>query len=247
MFKSIKLTETLDCFFKNQKFEFKPITLLVGDQGSGKSTLLSYLSMITKNPNDRSFQVMSDDTKQNGTFIMDMEKNNPRHETPNANSPAAYKNTFMSHFQSHGEVLLPVLNVLDKLTDTIILLDEPETALSLRSQFKMIDCFKRALERNNQIIIATHNLLFMEAFPESVLSLEHGKYITPKLFLKAQQKESDFKEKRNDKMIKKTKCSMGNECKCAMKTSFYDNRCENYIGRGGKKNKNPQGIKGVHY
>jgi len=235
MFKTVKLKEDLDCFFKNQKFEFKPITLLVGDQGAGKSTLLSYLSIIMKNSSDRSFEVITDDTKQGGAFIMDMEKNNPRHESPNPDNPSAYRSSFMSHFQSHGEVLLPVLKTIDGLSDTIIILDEPETALSLRSQFKMIDCFKRALERNNQIIVATHNLLFMEAFPDSILSLEHGKYMTPQKFLESQKKQSDFKEKRNDKIIKKTKCKMGNECKCANERGFYNNRCDKYVSKHGRR------------
>jgi predicted ATPase len=60
-----------------------------------------------------------------------------------------------------------------------ILLDEPETSLSLRSQYLVIDLFKDTLMRNNQIIVATHNLIFMEAFPDSILSLEHGRYVTP--------------------------------------------------------------------
>lgn len=237
MFKTLKLTENLDCFFKNQQFTFKPITLLVGDQGAGKSTLLSYLEIVMKNPEDRSFKITFDDTKQSNTFIMDMEKNNPRFETPNAFDPEEFKRSLFSHFQSHGETLVPVIKFLDTVKDTIILLDEPETALSLRSQFKMIECFKRALQRNNQIIVATHNLLFMEAFPDSVLSVEHGKYMTPKAFLQSQKEESDFKEKRNDKMIKETKCSMGIACKCANETSFYNNRCENYIQRDGRRNK----------
>ena len=53
MIKSLKFKDDYICFFKNQSFEFKGVTLLVGDQGCGKSTMLSLLfNLISKEKNE---------------------------------------------------------------------------------------------------------------------------------------------------------------------------------------------------
>ena len=238
MIKTIKLNSDWECFFKGQKFEFMPITLLVGDQGAGKSTLLNIIKTIVKKPDTRDVELVVDDTKQNGLFCMDMENDNPRITQGNPFNQEEYKNSFLSKFQSHGEALLPVIKTIDSLSDTIILLDEPETALSLRSQFLMVECFKRALERNNQIIIATHNYVFMEAFSDSILSLENMKYTSFKKFLSTQKAPSNFKEIREDKLIKKNNCEKGVSCPCRIKSNgWFDNKCDSFINRDGVSNR----------
>ena len=239
MLTSIKFKDDWEqAFLKNQKFLFKPITLLVGDQGAGKSTMLSVIKHILKNPDTKYLEFATDDTKQNGLFSMDMEKDNPRTGPLDADSPLAYKQSLFSHMGSHGEALIPVLKSIDKISDSFILLDEPETALSLRTQFLMIECFKNALKRNNQIIIATHNYVFMEAFPDNILSLENGKYMKPKAFLESQKSPSDFKDKRDDKIIKKLNCEKGISCTCIAETGgWFKNTCDSYIGRDGVSNR----------
>lgn len=239
MLKTIKFKDDWEqCFFKNQKFVFKPITLMVGDQGVGKSTMLSVIRHITKNPDTKHIEYTTDDTKQSGMFSMDMEKDNPRTSSPNAGDAGSYKSSFLSNFGSHGEALRPILKTIDTISDSFILLDEPETALSLRTQFLMIDCLKNALARNNQIILATHNLVFMEAFPDSILSLEHGKYLTPRKFVNSQKGTTDFKNKRDDKFIKKYNCEMGIACTCIVASGgWFKNSCDSFIGRDGVSNR----------
>jgi predicted ATPase len=239
MLTSIKFKQDWEkCFLKNQKFTFKPITLMVGDQGVGKSTMLSVIRHILKTPDSKAVEFTTDDTKQGGLFSMDMEKDNPRTGSLNAGDAASYKSSFLSNFGSHGEALKPILRTLDTISDSFILLDEPETALSLRTQFLMIECFKNALTRNNQIIVATHNLVFMEAFPESILSLEHGKYLTPKKFVISQKGTTDFKDKRDDKFIKKYNCEKGISCTCLPITGgWFKNTCDSFIGRDGVSNR----------
>lgn len=246
MIKSIKFKDDYDCFFKNQKFEFKPMTLLVGDQGAGKSMLLGILKGFINNGN-KYVEVVMSDKKMEKSFFYDYEKDNPRFMQANPNSGSEMLFALTSKIQSHGELLIPVISEINQMKDVIIMLDEPETALSLRSQYRMIEALKGAIERGCQIIMATHNIIFMESFQDSILSLEHGKYMTLDKFKKSQLKPSDFKLKRQDKIIKRDKCDMGINCKCANETGWYNNRCENFIPRGGKKNRNPQGIKGIHY
>ncbi len=239
MIKSIKLSDDLHCFFKNQKFIFKEINLLVGDQGSGKSTLMDLIFSFIKNPNRNSSSIKVDiEAGITNYFYFDLERDNPRHQqgNPDSSNDMLYKLTVKS--QSHGEVLLPLLREIKKMSNTYIFLDEPESSLSLRSQYEFIQILKDALTRNNQIFIATHNIVFMEAFKDNLISLEELKEVTLDDFKRSQTVSSKFKEIRDNKIITKTKCSMGLECKCANETSWYNNSCENYIGRDGKRNGN---------
>lgn len=227
MITKLKFVDDHLCFTKGQEFEFKPITLLVGDQGCGKSTMLG----IIKNGN-APVSVARTGPSQDKVLALDMEKDNPRTSPADVNNAASYKMSLVSHFQSHGEVLLPIIKFIDDAKNAYITLDEPETALSLRSQFLLVDLLKSALTRGNQIFVATHNLVLMEAFPDSILSLEHERYVTPEEFVELQKQPSDFKDVRDDKRIKKEKCLRGIQCECAAETGFYKIGCEHYIARG---------------
>ena len=223
------------CFFEKESFDFKPITLLVGDQGCGKSTLLHIAKdCISQEGNASLFKREIDETVQQGFLMLDFEKDNPGMLSANPNDGDDMLYKMLSKFNSHGETLLPILEHLSTVEDTVIILDEPETALSLRSQFKMIEIFKGCLERNCQIIIATHNLIFMEAFPDSIFSLEHMKYVTPEEFVELEKEENNIKEEREDKKIKKEKCTQGTSCECANEIGRYDDKCVHYIDREGK-------------
>lgn len=246
MITSIKFKDHYDCFFKNQKYVIKPMTLLVGDQGAGKSMLLGIIKRFIKD-GDKYLEVGLSDKKLGRSFFFDAESDNPRFMQANPNNGQEMLFAATSQFRSHGELLVPVISEIDTMENTLIMLDEPESALSLRSQYRMVQALKGALDRGCQIIMATHNIVFMEAFKDSILSLEHGKYMTLSKFKKSQTQSSDFKLNREDKIIKRDKCDMGVDCKCANEKGWYNNSCNNYIGRGGRKNKNQQGIKGVHY
>lgn len=233
MIKSIKFKEDYICFFKKQSFEFKDITLLVGDQGCGKSTMLSLIhSICGKNEETETVDFILDKSHE-AIYLLNMEKDNPATSQGNPYGPSReFLSSLMSRFKSHGENLVPMLNSLEELKKSIILIDEPETALSLRSQYNFIETMKKLAKQGNQIIIATHCLTFMEAFSDNILSLEHLKYVKLKSFIKSQKNASDFKDKREDKIIKKTKCKMGINCKCANETGWYNNQCEHYVKEG---------------
>lgn len=247
MIKKIKLKDDYVCFFKNQTFEFKPITLLVGDQGCGKSTMLDIIKGLAKEgfQNKKWIDVEAEDSNKVGFLHFDLEMHNPRVTQANPDSSESMLYHLTSNFKSHGETLLPIMKELNSIDNKIILLDEPETSLSLRSQYLMIEIFKKCIERNNQLILATHNMVFIEAFPESILNLEQGKYVSPRQFVNAQKKPSDFKDKRNDKIIKKMNCRMGINCTCpAENRGFYDKNCLHYVDRQGKSGYQREGSMG---
>lgn len=241
MIKSLKFKDDYICFFKNQSFEFKGVTLLVGDQGCGKSTMLSLLfNLISKEKNEDASGVASFvmDNSQNNIIWLDMERDNPN--TTQANPYGSSENfltVLTSKWRSHGENLLPVLRGLQQFKGHIILIDEPETALSLRSQYYFIDLMKELESNGNQIIISTHCMTFLEAFRDNILSLEHNRYISIESFIKSQKKPSEFKYKRDDRIIKKTKCKMGQNCKCANETGWYNRNCEHYVKQNWIKSK----------
>jgi predicted ATPase len=88
-----------------------------------------------------------------------------------------------SHFMSHGEVLKEfTVNRIKDAKNCVLLLDEPESALSLRNQYKLAKEIKNATNNGVQLIIATHCLPIIEHF-DNVYSLEHQKWMLSKKFI----------------------------------------------------------------
>jgi predicted ATPase len=186
---SVKLNQNYRCLKIGLFIELKPITLLVGEQGCGKSSLLN---LIQKNSDILTIS-LSDNAMKSGinSFFFDTEKMNPR----TANLMANYTNpdgtnkgigfgTALSlYFKSHGETLKEfTVNRIYQANDCVLLLDEPESALSLRNQYKLANELKEAINRNVQIIVSTHCLPIIESIDE-VYSLEHLKWIKSQEFI----------------------------------------------------------------
>jgi len=164
-------------------FEIKcsDVNLFVGNQGCGKSTLLK---LIQQNHKDI-YLKMSDYVINNGveTFFFDSEKDNPRVKDPQLfthpngeDRGIGYGAALVSRFKSHGEILQDfIITPILKAKNCVIILDEPESGLSITNQFKLILAIKIALENGCQFFIATHCYPLIESF--SVISLEHKKQI----------------------------------------------------------------------
>jgi predicted ATPase len=189
---SVTLTSDYRCFKSEDKYCFKKLNLLVGDQGSGKSTLLNMMFNHQNNGDkiriDLSEHAMVRSVK---TYYFDSEKHNPRIKNFNdyGNLDGTSRGIGIGaaislRFSSHGEVLVNfTIGGLDKAKDCIIFLDEPEAGLSLRNQFKLTDSINRVLERNCQLFIATHSIILISSFTE-VLSLEQKRWTDSKDFIK---------------------------------------------------------------
>ena len=179
------------CFKKGQKFEFRCITAIVGDQGCGKSTLLKGLQAQDKFLN---IQLTPLGLKGVNSYYFDAEHMNPRTTDPNLYTKAngedkgiGYAGSILSRFKSHGEVLKAyTVDCLKKAKDSVVLLDEPESGLSLKNQYKLWVEIKAASERGCQVILATHSLVIIQSV-EDVLSLEHGKWMKSEDFVNTQK------------------------------------------------------------
>ena len=189
---SVTLVDDKFCLKKGLHIDFKDVTLLVGEQGCGKSTLLE---MLQKN---KGIEVkLSDDVITNGinTFYFDSEKMNPRitdpqmYSTPSGVSVGiGVGGAIKSRFMSHGEVLREyTVNRIKDAKDCILFLDEPESALSLKNQYKLVKEIKKCAKNNVQLIISTHCLPIIESV-EDVYSLEHKKWMTSKEFIEFSKK-----------------------------------------------------------
>ncbi len=192
--KKMRFDKDFRCFKKGEIIEFKPgINLLVGDQGRGKSTVFysimnwqeagiamnydpssSYSFMDTETMNPR----LTDAFKAHKKFerIADYDKSQLDY--------AINKLVGGLDEKSHGEVMLPLLLCAKEKGKTYFI-DEPEAGLSIRSQYKLFNHFKKTA-KHNQLFIATHSIILMQEIGE-VLSLEHKKWMPAAEFIESQK------------------------------------------------------------
>lgn len=77
--------------------------------------------------------------------------------------------------------MLPMLLSHEKAEKLTFFIDEPESGLSIRSQYLFSEHCKK-LAKKNQLIIATHSIVLMLEVGE-VLSLEHKKWMPAPEFI----------------------------------------------------------------
>ncbi len=193
MIQSITFTEKWRCFEPGDKFDFvSGVNLLVGDQGCGKSSLMSAIrnNSMKLSIQDRDWSRTSvANVITNGKtdcFKFDFEKDSYR-------SQKAFGVHAMlqvaSGWLSHGESNRIILNNLNGVKGSVIFMDEPDMALSIRSIYALIKQIKRWAKDGNQIILAVHNPIMIESFT-SVLSLEHHKWMSSDSFVWSHKEEA---------------------------------------------------------
>jgi predicted ATPase len=184
MIHSIEFTDDWRCFKAGDRFEFRPgVNLMVGDQGCGKSSLFKAMKAAgIKDKFDgegalREKVVM--DCDQSTMYSYDFEKDNVR-------TKSYFGDNMMfqvgSMFASHGECNLVLINALETAADCLVLMDEPDTALSIRSCNVLVQRFREVAARSSQVIAAVHSLAVIQQFDE-VLSLEHKKWMQSAEFI----------------------------------------------------------------
>jgi predicted ATPase len=189
---NITILENYRTLQRGFSFDCSEVNLLVGDQGSGKSTLLGLLRENSKLVK----MELSKHCLENGipTFFFDTEKDNPRVKDPQSYTKPTGENVgigfgagLMSRYQSHGEIMKSlVVGPLKKAENCVVYLDEPESGLSLRNQYALAEEIHNAAKRNVQLFIATHSLILIQSV-DTVVSLEHGKVMPSKEFIKLNQ------------------------------------------------------------
>jgi predicted ATPase len=152
-----------------------PLVMLTGENGSGKSTLLHsiHYALRGEHADGYLYKMDWDKVKKNKVFLFDAEAHNPRMQLDMFRDQPE----MMEFLQlaSHGQVMLAMFQqnfpALDK--GTFLLLDEPEMALSVSNQRRVLKMMQELVEqRNFRIICATHSPVFLEAPETYVINLD---------------------------------------------------------------------------
>jgi predicted ATPase len=152
-----------------------PVVMLTGENGSGKSTLLHsmYYALKGQEVDGYVYRLDKGNVAVNQVFLFDAEQHNPRTQLD------VFKdNPQMVEFlqmASHGQVMLAMFKEnFPSLPDgTILLLDEPEMALSMSNQRRILKMLlELADQRKFRIIAATHSPVLVDSRDTYVINLD---------------------------------------------------------------------------
>ena len=153
-----------------------PLILLTGENGCGKSTLLHSLYQAFKGEEIQHYKYRANipEIESKKVFLFDAEQHNPR------NHPEFFEgDEQMREFvemASHGQVMLSMFEQsFPSLPDgTVLLLDEPEMALSVSNQRRILKMLKELVdEKKMRIIAATHSPVLIDNPETYVINLDN--------------------------------------------------------------------------
>jgi len=152
-----------------------PLVMLQGENGSGKSTLLHSIHYALRGDEIEGYVYRLEPGKVSigRSYLFDAEQHNPRTQLDLfKDQPAMLEFLKMA---SHGQVMLSMFReTFPKLADgTVLLLDEPEMALSVSNQKRILKMLKELVgQKNFRIICATHSPELIEAAGTYVINLD---------------------------------------------------------------------------
>ena len=152
-----------------------PLILLTGENGSGKSTLLHSISYALQGKEVEGFAYRWEQKiEPPQVFLFDAEQHNPRmHLELFENNPQMKEFVQMA---SHGQVMLSMFReTFPSLPEgTTLLLDEPEMALSVSNQQRIVKMMMELVDqRKMRIICATHSPVLIDAPETYVINLDN--------------------------------------------------------------------------
>lgn len=186
----------LDIFTQTRSIEFSsPVTFFAGENGTGKSTLLEAISLrcgihiwkneerarYTLNPyEDRLYQSMSVHWSNGAVPGSFFGSHIFQHFAQLLDEWAAGDPGLLKYFggeslmtKSHGESLMSFFKARYKIKG-IYFLDEPETALSPKSQIELLQILNDAMKSDTiQFIIATHSPILLACPGATIYSFDH--------------------------------------------------------------------------
>lgn len=152
-----------------------PLILLTGENGCGKSTLLHSIYYALRDDQiDGYIYRLENRIETPKAFLFDAEQHNPRlHLDLFEDNPQMRE--FVSS-ASHGQVMLSMFReTFPALPDgTCLLLDEPEMALSVSNQRRILKMLLELVDQKRcRIICATHSPVLVDAPETYVINLDN--------------------------------------------------------------------------
>jgi predicted ATPase len=153
-----------------------PVIMLTGENGSGKSTLLHSVHYALRGEKAEGYTYKLDrgDVKKGKVFLFDAEQHNPRMQLDFfKDQPDMVE---FLQLASHGQVMLAMFqqNFPALEPGTTLLLDEPEMALSVSNQRRILKMLLELVsQRGFRIICATHSPVLIDAPETYVINLDN--------------------------------------------------------------------------
>jgi predicted ATPase len=153
-----------------------PLVMLTGENGSGKSTLLHSIYYALRGEQVDGFVCKLDrgSVHVGKVFLFDAEQHNPRMQMDLfKDQPEMQEFLKMA---SHGQVMLSMFNqTFPSFPDgSFLLLDEPEMALSVSNQRRILKMLMELVDKRKfRIICATHSPVLIEASDTYVIDLDN--------------------------------------------------------------------------
>jgi predicted ATPase len=153
-----------------------PLIMLTGENGSGKSTLLNSIHYALNGEGVENFIYKFDrgTVAPGKVFLFDAEQHNPRMRLDLfEDQPEMLE---FLRLASHGQVMLSMFRQSFPALEpgTILLLDEPEMALSISNQRRILKMMKELVDqRGFRIICATHSPILIDDPDTYVINLDN--------------------------------------------------------------------------
>jgi predicted ATPase len=152
-----------------------PLIMLRGENASGKSTLLHsiYYALRSEQIDGYVYKAELENIEAANVHLFDAEQHNPRMQMEYFENQPEMKE-FLK-MASHGQVMLSMFREsFPKLPDgTVLLLDEPEMALSQSNQRRTLKMLMELVDQKKfRIIAATHSPVLLEAKETYVINLD---------------------------------------------------------------------------
>jgi predicted ATPase len=152
-----------------------PLIMLQGENGSGKSTLLQSIHIALKGEqvDGYIYRLDTGDVQPGKSYLFDAEQHNPRTQLELfKDDPQMLEFLRMA---SHGQVMLSLFTEsFPKLPNgTVLLLDEPEMALSVSNQRRILKMLKELVDQKGfRIVCATHSPILIDDAQTYVINLD---------------------------------------------------------------------------
>jgi predicted ATPase len=152
-----------------------PLIMLRGENGAGKSTLLQAIFFALRGDQAEGYvyRLETAGVKPGKAYLFDAEQHNPRTQLDLFKEQPDIVEFLRT--ASHGQVMLSLFREsFPKLPDgTTLLLDEPEMALSVSNQRRVLKMLQELVHRKKfRIVCATHSPVLIESPETYVINLD---------------------------------------------------------------------------